>query len=251
MRKKQFKLAFSRNDGGKGGEEGDKFFNLEDLNADCGRKYKKTKQLNRTKENVVVEFAVADRCALSSSTGMLTESTPNIVRLVGKRRKLGDLPSPVVTPRSNRRVNYMNPLEEETRSNVNDVLLNGREPLNRKVKENYLGFGTELFADEIVSYDEEESNDFNEGPNVVASSFLSDDSEGSDYEASDCESSAPEEPLEAQTKRMVDCQHNDKTVSVKTVDLNVEVQHVLHNSLVDADRVRPIDSPSEGTNNNW
>lgn len=65
------------------------------------------------------------------------------------------------------------------------------------------------------------------------------------------ENPAPEEPLEAQTKRMVDCQHKDKTVSVKTVDLNVEVQHVLHNSLVDADRVRPIDSPAEGTNNNW
>ncbi|XP_074336664.1 uncharacterized protein LOC141673827 [Apium graveolens] len=243
-----------------GGEKGDKFFNLKDLNADYGRKYRRTKQLNRNKENVVVEFAVADRCALSSSTApvltgsmanvhtpstktnrsplftpaifssgsqnitptsMLKESTPNIVRLVGKRRKLGDLPrsghlnetsakcsSPVVTPRSNSRVNYMNPLEgsqdrtllsdvtnsgsasfsrnmlrEETRSNINDVSLNGREPLNRKGKENYLGFGRELFADKIVSDDEEES------PNVVAPSFFSDDSEGSDYEASDCESS--------------------------------------------------------------
>ncbi|XP_074353358.1 uncharacterized protein LOC141692425 [Apium graveolens] len=239
-----------------GGEEGDKFFNLEDLNADYGRKYRRTKQLNRNKENVVVDSVVTDRCALSSSTGkeynhringqrsysinqdesitsvhpsnsMLTESTPNIVRLVGKRRKLGDLPrsghlnetaakcsSPIVTPRSNSRVNYMSPLEgsqdrtplsdvtnsssasfsrnmlrEETRSNINDVSLNGREPLNRKGKENYLGFGRELFAYEIVSDDEEESNDFNEGPNVVAPSFLSDDSEGSDYEASDCESS--------------------------------------------------------------
>ncbi|KAL8156672.1 hypothetical protein AgCh_001678 [Apium graveolens] len=64
------------------------------------------------------------------------------------------------------------------------------------------------------------------------------------------ENPAPEEPLEAQTKRLVDCQHKDKTLSVKTVDLNVEVQHVLHNSLVDADRVRPIDYPAEGTNNN-
>ncbi|XP_074342894.1 uncharacterized protein LOC141680614 [Apium graveolens] len=243
-----------------GGEEGDKFFNLEDLNADYGRKYRRTKQLNRNKENVVIDSAVADRCALSSSTGkeydhstrvnringqrsysvnqdepitpvhpsnsMLTESTPNIVRLVGKRRKLGDLPrsdhlneiaakcsSPIVTPRSNSRVNYMNPLEgsqdktplsdvtnsgsasfsrnmlRETRSNINDVSLNGREPLNQKGKENYLGFGRELFADEIVSDDEEESNDFNEGPNVVAPLFLSDDSEGSDYETSDCESS--------------------------------------------------------------
>ncbi|XP_074352272.1 uncharacterized protein LOC141691432 [Apium graveolens] len=80
-------------------------------------------------------------------------------------------------------------LREETRSNINDVSLNGREPLNRKRKENYLGFGRELFADEIVSDDEEESNDFNEGLNVVAPSFLYDDSEGSDYEASDCESS--------------------------------------------------------------
>ncbi|XP_074355736.1 uncharacterized protein LOC141695387 [Apium graveolens] len=249
-----------------GGEEGDKFFNLEDLNAYYGRKYRRTKQLNRNKENVVVDSVVADRCALSSSTApvltgsmanvytpstktnrsplftptivssgsqnktptsMLMESMPNIVRLVGKRRKLGDLPrsghlnktaakcsNPIVTPRSNSRVNYMNPLEgsqdrthlsdvtnsgsasfsrnmlrEETRSNINDVSLNGREPLNRKGKENYLGFGRELFADEIVSDDEEESNDFNEGPNVVAPSFLSDDSEGSDYEASDCESS--------------------------------------------------------------
>ncbi|KAL8120586.1 hypothetical protein AgCh_017673 [Apium graveolens] len=239
-----------------GGGEGDKFFNLEDLNADYGRKYRRTKQLNRNKENVVVDSTVADRCALSSSTGkehdhringqhsysvpqdepitsvhpsnsMLTESTPNIVRLVGKRRKLGDLPrsghlnetaakysSPIVTPRSNSRVNYMNHLEgshdrtplsdvtnsgsasfsrnmlrEETRSNINDVSLNGREPLNRKGKEIYLGFGRELFADEIVRDDEEESNDFNEGPNVVAPLLLSDDSEGSDYEAGDYESS--------------------------------------------------------------
>ncbi|XP_074356767.1 uncharacterized protein LOC141696538 [Apium graveolens] len=174
-----------------GGEEGDKFFNLEDLNADYGRKYRRTKPLNRNKENVVVDFAVADRCALSSST-----CKEYYYRLVGKRRKLGDLPrsghlnetaakcsSLIVTPRSNSRVNYMNPLEEETRSNINDVSLNGREPLNRKGKENYLGFGRELFADEIVSDDKEES------PNVVAPSFLSDDSEGSDYEASDCESS--------------------------------------------------------------
>ncbi|KAL8125176.1 hypothetical protein AgCh_012741 [Apium graveolens] len=206
------------------GEEGDKFFNLEDLNADYGRKYRRTKHMNRNKENVVVDSAVADRCALSSSTGneydhringprsysvsqdepitsvhpsnrMLTESTPDIVRMVGKRRKLGELPSShIVTPRSNSRVNYMNllegsqdgtPLSDETRSNINDVSLNGREPLNRKGKENYLGFGRELFANEIVSDDEEESNDFNE----VAPSVLSDDSEGSDYEASDCESS--------------------------------------------------------------
>ncbi|XP_074351702.1 uncharacterized protein LOC141690842 [Apium graveolens] len=137
-----------------GGEEGDKFFNLEDLNADYGKEYDHM--------------------------------------LVGKRRKLGDLPrsghlnetaakcsSLIVTPRSNSRVNYMDPLEGSQ----------DRTPLSDKGKENYLGFGRELFADEIVSDDEEESNDFNEGPNVVAPSFLSDDSEGSDYEASDCESS--------------------------------------------------------------
>ncbi|XP_074362379.1 uncharacterized protein LOC141702628 [Apium graveolens] len=183
------------------GEDGDKFFNLEDLNANYGRKYRRTKQLNRNKENVVVDSAVVDHCALSSSTApvltgsmanvhtpstktnrsplftpaivssgsqnktptsMLTESTPNIVRLVGKRRKLGDLP----------RSGHLNETAAST-----------------KGKKNYLGFGRELFADEIVSDDEEESNDFNEGPNVVAPLFLSNDSEGSDYEASDCESS--------------------------------------------------------------
>ncbi|XP_074381036.1 uncharacterized protein LOC141721793 [Apium graveolens] len=220
-----------------GGEEGDKFFNLEDLNADYGRKYRRMKQLNRNKENLVVEFGVADRCALSSSTApvltgsmanvhtlstktnrsplftpaivssggqnktpksMLTESTSNIVRLVGKRRKLGDLPrsghlnqtavkcsSPVVTPRSNSRVNYMNPLEgSQDITLLSNVTNSGSASFSRNMlrgKENYLGFGRELFADEIVSDDEEESNDFNEGPNVVAPSFLSDDSEGSDY----------------------------------------------------------------------
>ncbi|XP_074381152.1 uncharacterized protein LOC141722691 [Apium graveolens] len=74
-------------------------------------------------------------------------------------------------------------VREETRSNINDVFLNGRKPLNRKGKENYLGFGRELFIDEIVIDDEEES------PNVVAPSLWSDDSEGLDYEASGCESS--------------------------------------------------------------
>ncbi|KAL8093935.1 hypothetical protein AgCh_035710 [Apium graveolens] len=162
-----------------GGEEADNFFSLEDLNADYGRKYRRTKLWNGNKENVVVDFAVADRCGLSSSsirsttTGMLTESTPNIVRLLGKRTKLGDLhrsgnfnkmtaecSNPIVTPRSNSRGNYMNPPEEETRSTINDVSLNGREPLNQKGKENYLGFGRELFTDEIVTNDEEESNDF-------------------------------------------------------------------------------------------
>ncbi|XP_074335081.1 uncharacterized protein LOC141672390 [Apium graveolens] len=202
-----------------GGEKGDKFFNLEDLNEDYDRKYRRTKQLNRNKENVIVDSVVADRCALSFSTApvltgsmanihtpspktnrsplftptivssgsqnktptsMLTESTQNIVRLVGKRRKPGDLP----------RSGHLNETAaKETRLNINDVSLNGREPLNQKGKENYFGFGRELFADEIVSDDEEESNDFNEGPNVVAPSLLFDDSEGSDYEASDCESS--------------------------------------------------------------
>ncbi|XP_074360116.1 uncharacterized protein LOC141700196 [Apium graveolens] len=189
------------------GEKADKFFSMEDLNADYGRKYRRTKLLNCNKENVVVDFAVADRCALSSSTGMLTESTPNIVRLVGKRRKF-ESNSLIVTPRSNSRRKYMNPPEgsqdrtplsdvtnlgsasfprnmvtEETRSNINDFSLNGREPLNQKGKENYLGFGRELFADEFVTDYEEES------PNVVAPSLWSDDSEGSDYEASGCESS--------------------------------------------------------------
>ncbi|KAL8135484.1 hypothetical protein AgCh_010212 [Apium graveolens] len=178
-----------------GGEEADKFFSMEDLNADYDRKYRRTKLLNGNKENVVVDSAIVDHCALSSSsirstttgsmanvhtlspkmnlsplftpaifstrsqnktpTSMLMESTPNIVRLVGKRTKLGDLPSiPIVTPRSNSRENYMNPPE-----------------------------------DEIVTDDEEESNDFNEGLNVVAPSLWSDDSDGSEYEASCCESS--------------------------------------------------------------
>ncbi|XP_074377523.1 uncharacterized protein LOC141719037 [Apium graveolens] len=218
------------------GEEGDKFFNLEDLNADYGRKYRRTKHMNRNKENVVVDSAVADRCALSSSTGneydhstrvnringprsysvsqdepitsvhpsnrMLTESTPDIVRMVGKRRKLGELPrsghlnetvakcsSHIVTPRSNSRVNYMNLLEgSQDGTPLSDVTNSGSATFSRNMlrgKENYLGFGRELFANEIVSDDEEESNDFNE----VAPSVLSDDSEGSDYEASDCESS--------------------------------------------------------------
>ncbi|XP_074371969.1 uncharacterized protein LOC141712794 [Apium graveolens] len=197
-----------------GGEEGDKFFNLEDLNADYDRKYRRTKQLNRNKENVVVDSVVADRCALSSSTApvltgsmvnvhtpspktnrsplftpaivssgsqnkiptsMLTESTPNIVRLVGKRRKLGDLPrsghlnetaakcsGPIVTPRSNSRVNYMNHLEgSQDRTPLSDVTNSGSASFSRNMLR---------------------------GPNVVALSLLYDDSEGSDYEASDCES---------------------------------------------------------------
>ncbi|KAL8125529.1 hypothetical protein AgCh_012992 [Apium graveolens] len=103
---------------------------------------------------------------------MLTEFTPNIVRLLGKRTKLGDLPRP-----------------EETRSTINDVSLNGHERLNRKGKENYLGSDRELFVDEIVTDDKEESNEFNEGPNVVAPSPWSDDSDGLEYKASGCESS--------------------------------------------------------------
>ncbi|XP_074328323.1 uncharacterized protein LOC141666227 [Apium graveolens] len=206
-----------------GGEEGDKFFNLEDLNADYGRKYRRTKQLNRNKENVgsmanihtpstktnrsplFTPTIVSSGSQKKTPTSMLTESTSNIVRLVGKRRKLGDLPrsghlnetaassqdrTPLSDVTNSGSASFSrNMLREETRSNINDISLNEREPLNRKGKENYLGFGRELFADEIVSDDEEESNDFNEGPNVVAPLFLSDDSEGSDYEASDCESS--------------------------------------------------------------
>ncbi|KAL8093607.1 hypothetical protein AgCh_035481 [Apium graveolens] len=51
------------------GVEADKFFNMEDLNTDYGRKYRKMKLLNGNKENMVVDSDVADRCALSSSTG--------------------------------------------------------------------------------------------------------------------------------------------------------------------------------------
>ncbi|XP_074352012.1 uncharacterized protein LOC141691172 [Apium graveolens] len=186
------------------GEEGDKFFNLEDLNADYGRNTRVNRINGQRSYSVNQDEPIT---SVHPSNSMLTKSTPNIVRLVEKRRKLGDLPrlchlnetaakcsSPIVTPRSNSRVNYMNPLEgsqdriplsdvtnsgsasfsrnmlrEETRSNINDVSLNGREPLNRKGKENYPGFGRELFADEMVSDDEEESNDFNEDCNLMQS----------------------------------------------------------------------------------
>ncbi|XP_074373334.1 uncharacterized protein LOC141713698 [Apium graveolens] len=174
------------------GEEGDNFFNLKDLNEDYGKEYNHSTRVNRI--NGQRSYSVNQDEPITSvhpNNSMLTESTPNIVRLVGKRRKLGDLPrlGHLNETAASSASFSRNMLKEETRSNINDVSLNGREPLNRKGKENYLGFGRELFADEIVSDDEEENNDFNEGPNVVIPSFLSDDSEGSDYEASDCESS--------------------------------------------------------------
>ncbi|XP_074328238.1 uncharacterized protein LOC141666143 [Apium graveolens] len=198
------------------------------------------KLLNHNKENVIVDSVVADRCALSSctskendhstrvnnihgqhsysipqnepmssvypSSSILMESTPKIVRFVGKRRKLCDLPrsghfvqiaakcsSQIITPRSNSRVNYINPLEgSQDKTTLSDVTNSDSASFSRNMlrgKENYLGFGRALFADEIVIDDEEESKDFNEGPNVVVPSLLSDDSEGSDYEASGCESS--------------------------------------------------------------
>ncbi|KAL8128171.1 hypothetical protein AgCh_014940 [Apium graveolens] len=195
---------------GLGGKEADKLFSLEDLNADYGRNYRRTNVWNGNKENVVVDRTVADHSGLSSSsirstrTGILTESTPNIVRMLGKRTKVCDLPrsnnfnktaakcsSPVVTPRSNSRGNYMNPPDgSHNITPLSDVTNLGSASFPNKIvrgKENFLGFGRELFADDIVTDDEEESNDFNEGPNVVTPSVWYDDSDGSEYEASGCE----------------------------------------------------------------
>lgn len=59
------------------------------------------------------------------------------------------------------------------------------------------------------------------------------------------ENAALEEPLAASTKGLVDCQYIDKTVSVETLDLEVEEQ-----TLVDAYKVRQIDSPVVGTRDN-
>lgn len=64
------------------------------------------------------------------------------------------------------------------------------------------------------------------------------------------ENAAVEEPSEALTKGLVDCQYIDKTVSAETVNAGVEKKHALENSLVDANGVRQTDSSSEGTSNN-
>ncbi|KAL8091530.1 hypothetical protein AgCh_033959 [Apium graveolens] len=207
-----------------GGEEADKFFNMEDLNADYGQKYRRTKPLNGNKENVVVDSIVTDRCALSSSTGkkhdhsfrvnrfngqrsysvpqnepttsvhpsnsMLTESTPNIVRLVGKRRKLGDLPSsPIVTPRSNSGGNYMNPPEGSQ-----DIT-----PLS-----DLTNLGSASFSRNMVK-----------GLNVVAPSLWSDFSEGSDYEASGCESSDETNQLVGKFRQQRDLYESDEIVELQ------------------------------------
>lgn len=61
------------------------------------------------------------------------------------------------------------------------------------------------------------------------------------------ENAALEEPLAAQTKGIIASQYKDKNVRVETLDLKVHGQHVVDNSLVDADRVRPIDFLAEGS----
>ncbi|KAL8149504.1 hypothetical protein AgCh_006494 [Apium graveolens] len=45
-----------------------------------------------------------------------------------------------------------------------------------------------------------------------------------------------QKPLAAPTKELDDCQYKNKTVTVDTVDMGVQEQHVMENSLVDANR---------------
>ncbi|KAL8118891.1 hypothetical protein AgCh_016401 [Apium graveolens] len=63
------------------------------------------------------------------------------------------------------------------------------------------------------------------------------------------ENAVLQDPLAAPTKELVDCQHRNKALSVHTVDMGVQEQHMLENPLVDADRVKKVDSPVEGTSN--
>lgn len=51
------------------------------------------------------------------------------------------------------------------------------------------------------------------------------------------------EPLGAPTKELGDCQYKNKTVTVDTVNTGVEEQHVMEDSLVDANRARQTDPP--------
>ena len=55
------------------------------------------------------------------------------------------------------------------------------------------------------------------------------------------ENAAHEEPLAAPNKGLLDYQNIDKTFSVETVDMGIQEPHVVENSLVDSERVRPID----------
>ncbi|KAK1364172.1 hypothetical protein POM88_039733 [Heracleum sosnowskyi] len=63
------------------------------------------------------------------------------------------------------------------------------------------------------------------------------------------ENAGIQEPLAAPTKELVDRQYINKALSVHTVDMRVQEQHVVKNLLVDADRFKKVDSPVEGTSN--
>ncbi|XP_074326151.1 uncharacterized protein LOC141664157 [Apium graveolens] len=59
------------------------------------------------------------------------------------------------------------------------------------------------------------------------------------------------EPLAAPTKELGDCQCINETVEVDTVNMEVQEQHVMENSLVDANRARQTVTPVEGVSKDF
>ncbi|KAK1370520.1 hypothetical protein POM88_036612 [Heracleum sosnowskyi] len=55
-----------------------------------------------------------------------------------------------------------------------------------------------------------------------------------------------QEPLAGPTKELCDSQYIHQTLNVGTVSMDVQEEHVVEDSIVDADRVRPIDSSESG-----
>ncbi|KAK1386321.1 hypothetical protein POM88_024056 [Heracleum sosnowskyi] len=64
-----------------------------------------------------------------------------------------------------------------------------------------------------------------------------------------CHGGGTAEPLAAPTKKLGDCQCINKTLSIDNVNTGVEEQHVMENSLLDANRARQTDPPVEGVSN--
>ncbi|KAK1354992.1 hypothetical protein POM88_048248 [Heracleum sosnowskyi] len=69
-----------------------------------------------------------------------------------------------------------------------------RDLFKRKAKPAFIGLGKKLFSEGLFDV-EDQSNDFNEGPNVIANTLSSDESEDLDYDCSEISTDEDEDSL--------------------------------------------------------